>query len=225
MVSRNGFLLERVSVVCGEATVLQQVSAHFPGGRCSAVRGASGSGKTTLLRLLNRLIDPTAGRILLDGVPLTELDVLVLRRRVGLVAQAPVLLTDAVIDEVRVGRPHLSEGQVTELLARVGLGENFVTRPTSGLSGGEAQRLCLARSLAVEPEVLLLDEPTSALDGPSATVIAALVRDHVNERGTVVLASHDAALVGSVADRVFELDRGRVIADRGRGDIEHPSSR
>jgi putative ABC transport system ATP-binding protein len=221
----DGFLLERVDVVRGEVIVLQQVSAHFPGGRCSAVRGASGSGKTTLLRLLNRLIDPTAGRVLLDGVPLTELDVLVLRRRVGLVAQAPVLLTDAVLDEVRVGRPDLSEGRVTELLARVGLGEKFATRPTSGLSGGEAQRLCLARSLAVEPEVLLLDEPTSALDGLSAIVIATLVRDHVNAGGTVVLVSHDPAFVGGVANPLFELDHGRVIADRGAGDIDHPSSR
>ena len=221
----DGFLLERVSVVRGEASVLREVSAHFPGGRCSTVRGASGSGKTTLLRLLNRLIDPTVGSVLLDDVPLTELDVLVLRRRVGLVAQAPVLLTEAVLDEVRVGRPDLSERRVTELLARVGLGEKFVTRPTSGLSGGEAQRLCLARSLAVEPQVLLLDEPTSALDGPSAAVIATLVRDHVSEGGTVVLASHDQALVGSVADRVFEINRGRVTADRGGGDIDHPSSR
>jgi putative ABC transport system ATP-binding protein len=216
----DGFLLERVSVVCGEVIVLREVSVHFPGSRCSAVRGASGSGKTTLLRLLNRLIEPTAGRVLFDGVPLIELDVLVLRRRVGLVAQAPVVLTDAVLDEVRVGRADLSEGRVIDLLARVGLGEEFVSRPTSGLSGGEAQRLCLARSLAVEPEVLLLDEPTSALDGPSATVIATLVRDHVNAGGTVVLVSHDPALVDSVAERVFELSHGRVIAD---GDIDHPS--
>jgi putative ABC transport system ATP-binding protein len=221
----DGFLLERVSVVRGDASVLRHVNAHFPAGRCSAVTGTSGAGKTTLLRLLNRLIDPTAGRISLGGVPLTELDVLVLRRRVGLVAQTPVLLTDAVLDEVRVGRPDLSEGRVTELLGRVGLSEKFVARPTSGLSGGEAQRLCLARSLAVEPEVLLLDEPTSALDGPSAAVIATLVRDHVNEGGTVVLVSHDPALVGGVAERVFELDHGRVIADGGAGDIDHPSSR
>nr|WP_205866312.1 ATP-binding cassette domain-containing protein [Mycobacterium sp. IS-1264] len=205
--------------------MLRQVSAHFPGGRCSAVRGASGSGKTTLLRLLNRLIDPTAGRVLLDGVPLIELDVLALRRRVGLVAQPPVLLTEAVLDEVRVGRPDLPEGRVTGLLVRVGLGEKFVTRPTSGLSGGEAQRLCLARSLAVEPEVLLLDEPTSALDGPSAAVIATLVRDHVNAGGTVVLASHDAALVGDVAGRIFEFDRGRLTAGRGTGDSDHTSPR
>lgn len=120
----HGFLLERVSVVRDEATVLRQVSAHFPAGRCSAVRGASGSGKTTLLRLLNRLIDPTSGKVWLDGVPLTDLDVLVLRRRVGLVAQAPVVLTDAVLNEVRVGRPDLPEGRVTELLARLCLGQS-----------------------------------------------------------------------------------------------------
>lgn len=120
----HGFLLERVSVVRDEATVLRQVSAHFPAGRCSAVRGASGSGKTTLLRLLNRLIDPTSGKVWLDGVPLTDLDVLVLRRRVGLVAQAPVVLTDAVLNEVRVGRPNLPEGRVTELLARLCLGQS-----------------------------------------------------------------------------------------------------
>lgn len=218
-------MLERVSVVRDETAVLRQVSAHFPGGRCSVVGGASGSGKTTLLRLLNRLIDPTAGRVLLDGVPLTQLDVLALRRRVSLVAQAPVLLTEAVLDEVRVGRPDLSEGRVTGLLVRVGLAEKFVTRATSGLSGGEAQRVCLARSLAVEPKVLLLDEPTSALDGPSAAVIATLVRDHVKTGGTVVLVSHDPALIEGVAGRIFELKRGRLIAGRGTGDIDHPSSR
>ena len=222
MVVVDGFLLERVSVVRGGATLLWQISAHIPTGSCSAVIGASGSGKTTLLRLLNRLIDPTAGRILLDGVALTELDVLALRRRVGLVAQAPVLLSDVVLDEVRVGRPDLSDGRVTELLARVGLGEQFATRPTAGLSGGEAQRLCLARSLAVEPEVLLLDEPTSALDGPSATVIATLVRGHVNAGGTVVLVSHDTALVATVAERVLELDHGHLIGDGHPDDIDPP---
>jgi putative ABC transport system ATP-binding protein len=222
VVAVDGFLLARVSVVRGGAALLWQISVHLPTGCCSAVMGASGSGKTTLLRLLNRLNDPTAGRILLDGVALTELDVLALRRRVGLVAQAPQLLTDVVLDEVRVGRPDLSDGRVTELLARVGLGEQFAARPTAGLSGGEAQRLCLARSLAVEPEVLLLDEPTSALDGPSATVIATLVRDHVNEGGTVVLVSHDRALVGGVAERVLELDQGRLIADGRPDDIDPP---
>jgi UDP-glucose/iron transport system ATP-binding protein len=220
----DGFLLERVSVVRGDATVLWQVGAHLPAGSCSAVMGASGSGKTTLLRLLNGLIDPTAGRVLLDGVALSQLDVLALRRRVGLVAQAPVLLTDAVLDEVRVGRPDLPDGRVAELLARVGLSEQFAARPTAGLSGGEAQRLCLARSLAVEPEVLLLDEPTSALDGPSAAIIATLVRDHVAAGGTVVLVSHDHGLVASVADQVLIFERGHLVSGGRPDEIDHRST-
>src|SRR5437764_1384290 len=115
------------------------VPGRVPAGRCTAVVGPSGSGKSTLLRLLNRLVEPTAGRILLDGVPLPALEVLALRRRVGLVAQHPVLLADRVADDLRVGRPQLDDGRVAELLARVGLPAGFDQRRTAGLSGGEAQ--------------------------------------------------------------------------------------
>ena len=218
----NGFLLENISVVRGGATVLSQVSADITGGRCTAVMGASGAGKTTLLRLLNRLVEPTAGRILLNGVPITELDVLALRRRVGLIAQAPVLLTDRVPDEIRAGRPDLSQTRIAGLLGRVGLPESFVARATRDLSGGEAQRVCLARGLAVEPEVLLLDEPTSALDGPSAEIIGQLVRDHVNGSGTVVLVSHDRTLVSRIADQVLILDHGHPVFDGRPDQIDHP---
>lgn len=88
----EGFCLDQVTVSRGTATLLSQVSMSIPAGRCTAVMGASGAGKSTLLRLLNRLAEPTTGRITLDGVPIAELDVSALRRRVGLVAQAPVLL-------------------------------------------------------------------------------------------------------------------------------------
>ncbi len=209
----HGFRLDEVAVTRGPATLLARINACIPAGRCTAVMGASGAGKTTMLRLLNRLAEPTTGRVLLDGVPIAELDVLALRRRVGLVAQAPVLLADRVLDEIRVGRPDLPDDRAGELLARVGLAPRFATRNTAELSGGEAQRLCLARSLAVEPEILLLDEPTSALDGPTATVIGALVREHVSTGGTVVLASHDHDLVGSVAERVLLLEHGHLVAD------------
>src|SRR5262249_37785035 len=154
-----------------------------------------GSGKSTLLRLLNRLVEPTAGRVLLNGVPLPALEVLGLRRRVGLVAQQPVLLADRVADDLRVGRPELDDDRAAELLARVGLPAGFEERGTRGLSGGEAQRVCLARALAVEPEVLLLDEPTSALDGVNVAVVADLAREHVAGGGTVVLVSHDLAVI------------------------------
>jgi putative ABC transport system ATP-binding protein len=220
----KGFRLDQVTVTRGPATLLAEVSVSIPAGRCTAVMGGSGAGKSTLLRLLNRLTEPTTGRVLLDDVSIAELDVLALRRRVGLVAQAPVLLTDRVLDEVRVGRPDLPEARAVELLVRVGLAPRFTTRATAELSGGEAQRLCLARSLAVEPEMLLLDEPTSALDGLSASVIGTLVREHVGAGGMVVLVSHDHGLVGSVAERVLVLEQGHLVADGRPGDLDHPSA-
>lgn len=220
-----GFVLDEVTVIRGRARLLQEVSTHISPGRCTAVVGPSGAGKSTLLRVLNRLEEPTTGRVLLDGVPIAETDVLALRRRVGLVAQRPVLLTDRVADETRVGRPDLSAQRVVELLARVGLPAGFGERRTAELSGGEAQRACLARALAVEPEVLLLDEPTSALDGPNAALITELARDHVTAGGTVVLASHNLAVVRSVADWVLVLDGGRVHVTGSPGEIDYLQAR
>jgi len=221
--SRGRLQLDNVTVSRGGTTLLSQVCADIPAGRCTAITGASGAGKSTLLRLLNRLADPTAGRVLLDGVALSEFDVLDLRRRVGFVAQRPALLTDHVIDEVRVGRPNLPESRVVELLTRVGLPDRFAHRGTAELSGGEAQRLCLARALAVEPEILLLDEPTSALDGPSATVIAALICDHVSAGGTVVLVSHDNRLLAA-ADQILVLEHGHLVEGRRPDENTRPAT-
>ncbi len=212
----DGFHLEQVTVTRGPSTLLAQVSATISAGRCTAVTGASGAGKSTLLRLLNRLTEPTTGRITLDGVPLTELDVLALRRRVAMVAQTPVLLTNRVLDEVRVGRQDLPEAAAVDLIARVGLAPSFLERATAELSGGEVQRLALARALAVEPSMLLLDEPTSALDEASAEVVGALVGDFVSAGGTVVLVSHDHGLIGSVAGQVLVLDHGHVVASHAK---------
>jgi putative ABC transport system ATP-binding protein len=208
----NGLHLDQVTVIRGRARLLDGICTQISSSRCTAVVGPSGAGKSTLLRLLNRLDEPRTGRILFEGVPVAEVDVLTLRRRIGLVAQHPVLLTDHVTDELRVGRPELTQSRIDELLQRVGLPARFAQWHTGELSGGEAQRVCLARTLAVEPEVLLLDEPTSALDGVSATVIADLARDHVESGGTVVLASHDLDVVRGVADQVLVLDHGHLVA-------------
>jgi putative ABC transport system ATP-binding protein len=208
----GGFTLDGVTVTRGPARLLDAVSGRIDAGRCTAVVGPNGSGKSTLLRVLNRLEDPAAGRVLLDGQPIGEMDVLMLRRRVGLVAQKPVLLTDRVAEELGVGRSGLGAERSLTLLQRVGLPVEFIGRGTAELSGGEAQRLCLARALAVEPEVLLLDEPTSALDGLTASLIADLARDHVAGGGTVVLVSHDLAVVRRVAHHVLVLHGGRLIA-------------
>jgi putative ABC transport system ATP-binding protein len=140
--SVGGFLLDDVTVTRGGARLINGVSAHLPAERCTAVVGASGAGKSTLLRLLNRLEEPTTGRNSLDNVPITDLDVLALRRRVSLVAQRPVLLTERVTDDLRVGNPALTEPRVRALLGRVGLSAEFADRRTDELSGGEAQRVC-----------------------------------------------------------------------------------
>jgi putative ABC transport system ATP-binding protein len=207
----DAFTLKRVTVRRGDLVVLDQVTCHVPAAACTAVVGPSGAGKTTLLRLLNRLTEPTTGTVSFHGTPLPELDVLTLRRRVGLVPQLPVLLTDTVADELRVGHPDLTTGELRALLDRVGLTDDMLGRASTGLSGGEAQRVCLARALAVDPEVLLLDEPTSALDPGSAAAVATTVRGLVDADRTVVLVSHRHDQARRVADHVLVLLGGRLV--------------
>jgi putative ABC transport system ATP-binding protein len=209
------FTLERVGVRRGGTALLSEVSAEIPSGACTVLVGHSGSGKTTLLRLLNRLEEPSSGRVLCDGVPVTDMGVLGLRRRVGLLGQHPVLLTGSVADELRVGRPDLSETEAAELLTRAGLSPDLAARGTQGLSGGEAQRLGLARALAVRPRVLLLDEPTSALDAESSAAVERVVGGLVSDGGTVVIVSHRIEQARRLGDLVLVLSGGRIV-ERGR---------
>ncbi len=148
--------------------------------------------------------------MLFHGRALASYDVRDLRRRVGLVQQAPVLLGATVLEDLRTGEP-VSEPEAASLLERAGLPGMPLDRTTSGLSGGEAQRLCLARALAVRPEVLLLDEPTSALDGAATTAVERVVRALVADGLTAVLVTHDLAQAARLADDVVVLERGRVV--------------
>ena len=207
--SFDGVVLERDG-----RRILDGVSDHIHMAATTAVIGASGSGKSTFLRLLNRFEEPTEGRIRLDGQPLESFDVHALRRRVGLVAQRPTMLTPTIGQEVRVARPALTDAEVHQLLERVALADMPPDRETSTLSGGEQQRVALARSLAVEPDVLLLDEPTSALDDRAAQAVDQVVRTLVAEGLTVVLVSHDLERVVDLADTVLVLDQGRLV-ERG----------
>jgi putative ABC transport system ATP-binding protein len=204
--------LDAVSVRRDGRVLLDAVSARVPGAACTALVGPSGAGKSTLLRLLNRLEEPTSGVVRFHGRPLPDLNVLELRRRVGLVGQQPVLLTDCVLDDLRVGSPDLDHGRATALLERVGLPVDMLERATAGLSGGEAQRVCLARALAVGPEVLLLDEPTSALDAASAQAVERTIKDLVADGLAVVLVSHNTPQARRVAEHVLVLRAGRLVA-------------
>ncbi len=202
--------LREVSVDRGGTRVLDGVSVRLAQGRCTAVAGPSGAGKSTLLRLLDRLLEPTTGEVLFHDRPLPSYDVLELRRRVGLVQQAPVLLGDTVLADLRTGRPALDPDEAEALLVRAGLEGLPLDRETASLSGGEAQRLCLARALAVGPEVLLLDEPTSALDAIAAHAVEHVVRGLIDEGLSAVLVSHDLRQARRMADDVVVLRDGRV---------------
>ena len=210
------FVLDDVVVTRGEGDdhvhPLTDVSLAVGSGRVTVVVGPSGSGKSTLLRLLNRFEEPSGGRILFRGAPLASYDVLDLRRRVGLLMQRPTPFPGSVLDNLRCGAPSLSPDAAGALLDRVGLPGAFASRDAEELSGGEAQRVCLARALAVGPEVLLLDEATSALDPFAAQVVEGVVRSLASDGLAVVMVSHDLAQARRLADDLVVVIDGRVAA-------------
>ena len=177
--------------------IIEGFSARIPADGLTAMVGPSGAGKTTLLRLLNRLDDPDAGDVLLDGRDVRSYDVLELRRRVQYVGQVPVTFPGTVAANVGP--------EVDELLAHVGLDVGLAGRDADRLSVGEAQRMCLARALARHPECLLLDEPTSALDTRSKGGVEALIRRLADEGLTVVMVTHDPRQADQLADRVLRV--------------------
>lgn len=191
--------------------ILEGVSARIPEAEITAVVGPSGAGKSTLLRAINRLIEPSAGEVYLDGSPTSGMDPLVLRRSIGMVFQLPALFGATVESEVLYG-PRLAEknADAARLLKVVGLDVSLSSRDPRTLSVGQQQRVSIARALALEPEVLLMDEPTSALDEAARSKIEDLIRE-LNTRLdlTIVLVSHALDQVERVANRVVLLVEGR----------------
>jgi ABC-type metal ion transport system, ATPase component len=178
------------------AALLSDVGIAVPEGAVFVVFGPSGAGKSTLLRLLNRLDEPTAGTVLLDGVDYRTLDPRTVRRRVGLVPQQPALIDGTVAENVTWG-PRLRDAPVDldrmrELLDRLGLA-GFEDRDAGALSGGEAQRVAIARTLFNDPDVVLLDEPAASLDAAAAERVESLLADVMAAYAlTAVLVTHDA---------------------------------
>lgn len=204
----------------GEVPVLREVSFEVPRGEIFAVLGPSGSGKSTLLRLACRLEDPASGRILLGDSDVRDLDVLRLRRRVGILFQEPALFGETVGGNLRfaadaAGR-NVAEAAFSECLEQVGLPPELLARAPQALSLGQKQRVALARALVPGPEVLLLDEPTSALDPQATTGILRVVRDLRDRLGlTIVFVTHIVAHAKEVADRALFLKDGAVLEEGG----------
>jgi ABC-type methionine transport system ATPase subunit len=195
----------------GGVEILKGVNAGVPEGGITCVVGPSGAGKSTLLRAVNRLIEPAAGEVYLGGLPTSEMDPLVLRRRVGMVFQLPALFGDSVEDAILYGTRLVGRSaDASRLLKMVGLDASFENRDPRALSVGQQQRVSIARALALEPEVLLMDEPTSALDEAARRHIEELARElNAGLDLTIVLVSHALDQVERVADHVVLLAAGR----------------
>jgi putative ABC transport system ATP-binding protein len=176
------------------------------------VSGPSGAGKTTLLRLCNGLEIPDGGRVRYHGQLLDELDPLLLRRRVGMVFQRPTPFPGTVADNLAVARPDADIGELSTVLDRVALDPGLLGREARTLSGGELQRMCLARTLVTGPETLLLDEPTSALDAQPKQVFEATARHLAAQGITIIWVTHDDAQARRVADRIYQLRDGHFTA-------------
>lgn len=212
----NKFIIQRLSLkLPNGAAILHDISLEIPSGSITAVIGPSGSGKSSLLRCLNRLWEPPPGSVFYDGGDITTMDVLLLRRRVGMLFQAPALFEGTVADNIAYGPGlqgrRLTSQEIAELLQMAGLDAGLAEKPVDQLSGGQAQRVSLARTLANQPDVLLLDEPTSALDPAATRKIESTIRnlrDTLNL--TVLWVSHAFEQVERTADRIVLLVDGRV---------------
>ncbi len=216
-----------LSLGFGQRTILNNITVEIKRGGITALIGATGSGKTTLLRTFNRMNDKVSGYrhtgdVLLDDVSIwdSRVDLMSLRRRVGMLFQRPnpfpMSILDNVVSGVKAHRMASRSGMraiAEQRLAEVGLWDAVSERLKDSpfrLSGGQQQLLCLARALAIDPEVLLLDEPTSSLDPVATASIEALIKKLV-PKITVVIVTHNLAQAVRVSDQTMFLNKGRLV--------------
>ena len=195
--------------------LVNDISVEVRQGEVLAVVGPSGAGKSSFLRLINRLDEPTGGTVLVNRRDYRQIEARELRRRVGMVMQMAYLFPGTVAANIDFGprqrHQTLSPARIAALLERVGL-PGYEGRDVASLSGGEAQRVSLARTLANSPEALLLDEPTSALDEASARSIEELLLGIIHERQmTCVIITHNMQQAARIAGRAMHLEAGKLV--------------
>jgi ATP-binding cassette subfamily B protein len=199
--------------------VLHDITFSAEPGRMTAIIGSTGAGKTTLLSLIARLIDTTAGEVLIDGVNLRDLDPELLWGRIGLVPQRPYLFTGTVASNLRYGNPEATDEQLWEAL-EVAQARDFVEAMSDGLetpiaqggtnvSGGQRQRLCIARALVARPEVFLFDDSFSALDLATDARLRAALRPHTRQATVVIVAQRVSTITD--ADQILVLEDGALV--------------
>lgn len=203
------------------APVLQGLSFDVQPGQMVAILGATGSGKTSLVNMIPRLYDPTKGRVLIDGVDLKEYTQTELRRNIALALQNAVLFSGTIADNIRFGRPEATDEEVM-LAAKAAQAHDFIMAKEGGyqaevsqrganFSGGQKQRLAIARALCIDPQILILDDSTSAVDVETEVDIQKALGKLMKGRTSFVVAQRISTVLR--ADRIFVLDNGRIAAD------------
>lgn len=203
----------------GTKIIFNDLNLKIPVGAFIVLIGASGEGKSTLLDLLCGLVEPQSGDILIDGVPLKEIDLHAWRRMIGYVSQDTILLHDSILNNILIGQSDLTELDAENAMKQAGIWD-FVNNLPKGhltvvgergglLSGGQRQRVAIARALAHDPQILVLDEPTSSLDQNSERVICETLRK-LSKNHTIIAASHQRLLI-ETADYVFEIKEGKAV--------------
>lgn len=225
MEDKTKFDIKNLNLFYGDFQALKNISLRIPAQEITAFIGPSGCGKSTLLKTLNRMNDliegcRTEGEILLDGEDIRKTDPNLLRRRVGMVFQKPNPFPMSVYDNIAYGpRTHgvKSKAKLDEIVERslrdaaiFDEVKDRLKKSALGLSGGQQQRLCIARALAVEPEVLLMDEPTSALDPISTGKIEELALS-LKEKYTIVIVTHNMQQATRISDRTAFFLLGEVV--------------
>ena len=224
--------IENLHKSFGKNEVLKGINLEIQRGEVVVIIGPSGSGKSTLLRSMNLLEEATKGKVIFEGVDITDKknDLFAMREKMGMVFQQFNLFPNMTVMENITLSPiktkgeskEVAEKRAQELLEKVGLPDKASAYPQS-LSGGQQQRIAIARGLAMEPDVLLFDEPTSALDPELVGEVEKSIADAAKSGQTMILVSHDMSFVAQVADRVLFLDKGKII-ESGTPDkiIHHP---
>ena len=200
-------------------TILAAISCSFRQGELTTLIGPSGSGKSVLLRLINRLEDPSSGKILLAGEDIRSLSPPLLRQRVGMMLQKACMYEGTVLDNLQMPfyyrkkpLPGPDDPEITRCLTLARLAPDFLQRDARTLSGGEQQRVSLARTLISRPQALLLDEPTSSLDRPTTDSLGQTLLELCRaEQMAVILVTHDLRLARLISDQTIYLEAGRIV--------------
>ena len=214
----------------GDHEVLKGIDQNVEEGEVLCIVGPSGSGKSTMLRCINRLEEPTAGEIYIDGELVNEGNIDSMRTKMGMVFQSFNLFPHkSVLDNLTIGPINVkkadkkeSEEKAMKLLERVGLAEKAGEYPRN-LSGGQQQRVAIARALAMDPEVMLFDEPTSALDPEMVGEVLDVMKSLAKEGMTMIVVTHEMGFAKEVADKVIFMDGGYIVEQGTPDDVlNHP---